>query len=362
MARNSKASRRKKPVPPGASPATTYDYEELSVELLRALRGRRSRPGFSQYLGFKSNVAQRWESKISWPNATTFFKLCHRVGKRPERSIERFLRRRSGNLGELRLATPRGVASLLAELRGTTPILTVAKQSHFNRYSVSRWLKGEATPNLPQLLALVDTCSRRLPDFAACFAYPERLPTILPAWKRLEAARELAHEQPMAHAVMRALEIESPAQRSRTQVSFLANKLGIEPTEVIAGLQALEMTGQAQRRGARVFPRSEAVIDTGEDFERARAIKLQWARLAVDRMAAGSPGHFGYSLFSASRETVLELQQIHRAYVRQMTAAIASSKRNECVGIYCSQLLDLSSGEDNALKGPAPEANFGQLK
>ena len=37
------------------------------------------------------------------------------------------------------------------------------------------------------------------------------------------------------------------------------------------------------------------------------------------------------------------LEALHLQYVRAMQAIIAESKPNQCVGLYCSQLLDLGA-------------------
>ena len=39
------------------------------------------------------------------------------------------------------------------------------------------------------------------------------------------------------------------------------------------------------------------------------------------------------------------------ASVARVTEIIASSTKNECVALYCAQLVDLDVGEENALAG-----------
>ena len=43
------------------------------------------------------------------------------------------------------------------------------------------------------------------------------------------------------------------------------------------------------------------------------------------------------------------LRDLHVEYSRAMQAIIARSEPNECVGLLCLQLLDLSERDDNAL-------------
>lgn len=60
--------------------ASLEHYHALAIELLRALRGRRSQTAFSKRLGYKSNIAQRWESGHSLPTAASFLTCCMRLG------------------------------------------------------------------------------------------------------------------------------------------------------------------------------------------------------------------------------------------------------------------------------------------
>src|SRR5687767_6269673 len=79
---------------PPESPAQTLDYGRVASELLRALRGnKRSRPGFSRHLGYKSNIAQRWETGLAWPTAETFFQSCARLRVDVKAALAQFLRR-----------------------------------------------------------------------------------------------------------------------------------------------------------------------------------------------------------------------------------------------------------------------------
>jgi hypothetical protein len=76
----------------------------------------------------------------------------------------------------------------------------------------------------------------------------------------------------------------------------------------------------------------------------------RWTRTALERLERSSPGNFGYSLFAVSRPDLQRLRDLHLEYVRAMQELIARSQPSECVGLYCSQLLDLAD-EDNALSG-----------
>jgi DNA-binding phage protein len=328
-------------------------YETLSAELLRALRGKRTRPGFSQFLGYKSNIAQRWEAGRCWPTATSFFALCRRLRLDPEARVGAFLQQSPAWLAGADFSRSESVAALLEELRGRTPVRLIAERCGYNRFSVSRWLSGDADPRLPHLLALIEACSRRVLDFIAAFVDPALLPSASRRWQQLTLMRHGAYARPLSHAVLRALELDDYRAGGHREPNYLASKTGATAEQVQEALEFLSATGQIKktRRGYR--PEQIGVVDTGVDPGRARALRLTWTRLALERLEAGGAGQFGYSLFAISRQDLQRLQRVQAAYLREMQAIIAGSQANDCVGLYCAQLLDLGSGEENAFAAGA---------
>lgn len=318
----------------------------VAVELIRALRGRRSRPAFSRHLGYRSNVVQRWESQVSWPTAARFFSVCERLRIGTRAAVSRFLRRNPRWLSEPGLTAIGGVSALLSDLQGQTPLRVLSERTGYNRFSISRWLKGEAMPRLPELLNLIEACTRRMTDFVAELVDPALLPSLASEWKALTLAREGAFTRPWSHAVLRALEL--PAPRSmKAQVGALARQTGLSPAAVNEELEFLLATGQVRKMRTGYRGTQPLMVDTGGQAERALHLKLTWVRLALERLEGGSAGHIGYSLFAVSREDMRRIRQVQLEYVRSMSSIISSSKVSECVGLYSAQLLDLAAGEEN---------------
>lgn len=183
--------------------------------------------------------------------------------------------------------------------------------------------------------------SRRLPDLIAALEDPAHLPSMRQRWQQLELARRAGYELPWSHAVLRALELEG-APRSRTaQQAWLAGHLGISADQVRDALALLEATAQVKKTARGYRLREVIAIDTGQDQERARVLKIAWLDTARQRLEADTPGRFGYSVFAVSKADLAQLHQLHLQYVRAMQEVIARSTPSECVGLYCSQLLDL---------------------
>jgi DNA-binding MarR family transcriptional regulator len=323
------------------------DYDTLAVELVRALRGRRSLAAFSRRVGYRSNVAQRWESRRSWPSAADFLALRRKVEPRARDPLAEFFRRAPAWLSEVEPESREAVAAFLRQLRGKAPIAAIAERGGFSRYQVSRWLSGATEPPLPAFLCLVELFSRRLLDLLATIADPARLPSITRRWQRLELARRSAYDKPWSHGVLRALElVGQPA--GAAQLRFIAARLGVDVTTVEDCLATLEATGQVYKQRRRYLPRDVLAVHTAHDPELARGLRREWTRTALSRLERGAPGSFGYSLFAVSKGDLRRLRELHLQYVRAMQELIARSQPNECVGLFCVQLLDLGE-DDNAL-------------
>ena len=53
----------------------TPDFDRVTRDLLRALRGERSQLAFSQLLGHRGNVSYRWEAGLRQPTAQALFTI-----------------------------------------------------------------------------------------------------------------------------------------------------------------------------------------------------------------------------------------------------------------------------------------------
>lgn len=319
-------------------------YETTAVELIRALRAGRSRAALSRRIGYRSNIVHRWESQHSWPTAARFLQAHRQLRPAGPAWIERFFH----SLPDWAVAhdptSSAAVAAFLRHLRGKTPVLRVAELAQRNRYSVARWLAGSAEPRLPDFLRLVDVMSRRLPDLVAALEDPARVPSMRERWGQLQLARRAGYELPWSHAVLRALELTGAPRGLSAQQAWLASQLGITLAEVREALGVLEGAAQVQRTARGYRLRDVTTIDTGRDPEGARALKVAWLETALQRLRGDTRGRFGYSVFAVSKADLARLHDLHLQYVRAMQELIARSSPSECVGLYCSQLLDLGEG------------------
>jgi DNA-binding phage protein len=321
------------------------DYASLASELLKSLRGRRSQNAFSTWLGYSSNVQYLWESGRAFPRASRFFQIAERTSHPVRAAVLRLYARPPAWLNEVDIASPRGVAALLRELKGSRSILEIARATGQNRFTVSRWLKGEAEPRLPDFLCVLEAVSLRLLDFIAGLVDPAQLPSLAAPWLRLEAARRTAYDFPLSHAVLHALELETYQALPRHVPGWIAHRVGISPEQEHESLKLLRETGQIRRHSMRWQVIESTLVDTHRDPAGARRLREFWAQHSVEHLKAHPDTAFAYNLFSVSRQDLERIRALHRSYFQELRAIVAQSSPAQVVALVSMSLAEL---------GPAP--------
>jgi transcriptional regulator with XRE-family HTH domain len=318
-------------------------YERLARQLLRALRGKRSQVAFSRRLGFRTNVAYAWESGRRWPTGAMTLRAAERARIDVRAALRRFFASPPGWLDRQSPGTAEAVAALLSDLRGSVPIVDVARRCGRSRYAVARWLTGGAEPRLPDFLRMIEATSLRLLDFVALFVDPDELPAARDAWRVLQAHRRAAYDLPWIPAVARAIELADYAALPRHERGWIAAALGIGVEEEERCLQVLADSGQIRWSGRRWEPDRVLTVDTGQDPGAERRLKSFWAEVGLDRLRAGDPGLFSFNVFTVSKVDLERLRDLHRSYFQSMRAIIAESEPAERVVVANVQLFALAT-------------------
>jgi transcriptional regulator with XRE-family HTH domain len=322
----------------------TVDTERLAAEFLRALRGRRSQRALSRRLGYRTNIAYRWESGRCWPTACKTLEALERLGLSPIEKLRGFFAREPSWLRARTRPSAALVSELLRDLRGQQSLVSLAERSGFSRFQLARWLSGTAEPRLPELLLLIEALSLRLVEFVSLFFEPARLPSIAPLARRHEALRQAAYAAPWSHAVLRALELDAYVRLPRHAPGWLAERLGIALADEQQALKLLACAGQVRWDGRRYRVVQLSAIDTRKEPERSRALRAFWIEQARARMLAQRPGLYSYNLFSVSEHDLQRIGELHARYYREMRAIIAESQPSERVALFCMQLVPLDAG------------------
>jgi transcriptional regulator with XRE-family HTH domain len=334
----------------------SIDWDAVAREWVRTMRGKRSQGAFSRHLGYQSSVVHRWESGAAWPTAARFLAVCARSGKDVRAGFAAFFLRAPTWLGEHDPSSPEAVAAFLRQLQGKRTVSSLADASGCSRYAIARWLQARAEPRLPDFLRLIEAISRRGLDFVAALGDPAVLPSARDHWQRLERLRQAAYEETWSHAVLRALELSEYGERAAddergSDDAWLGEVLGISEEQSQRALKVLEQTGQIARHAGRWVPLPATAVSTGRHPATLGILTRAWTGVALERIEARAPAHFGYSLFAVSRQDLRRLRDLQLEYLREMQSIIAQSTPNECVGLLCLHLLDLRRGEGNALSG-----------
>jgi transcriptional regulator with XRE-family HTH domain len=319
----------------------SVNLDLLASDWLRTLRGKRSQLALSRALGYRSNIAYRWESGRCYPTAAAVFGLVERSGGNVRQALTRFYRTPPPWLEQVNTCSSEGVAQLLSDLKGGISLTALAQQCGYSRYQLSRWLSGKSHPTLLEFLTVVEASSRRVLDFVASFADPATMPSVKEEWARLVEARELAYQLPWTHAVLKALSLEGYTQLKCHDPHFIPRATGADPSVVAECLAVLERTQQVHWNGQRYEETAPDAVDTRSDPTRARELKAWWARVALERLEGGDPGLFSYNLSAVSRRDLSALEQLHRNTYREMMRIIAGSQPAECVVLYNAQFLPL---------------------
>jgi len=316
------------------------DYARLAAEFLRALRGKRTQKAACRKLAARSNVVHQWERGNSFPSASKALWVASRLGVDVRAALAEFYRVPPPWLATTDPLTPEGIAVLLDDLRGGTSLVELARYSGKSRFAIARWLSGTSEPRLPDFLLMIERSSLRLLDFLEAFVDPRTLPSAAEPWRKLQIARRLAYDEPWSQAVLRALELQSYSAQPKHRPGWIAEQIGIEPSAEERSLKLLDDSGQISFDGSHYRQESVTALDTRQDPDAARKLRVWWLRQAAARIDAGQRGMM-YNLFGVSTTDLARLRDLQRAYLTELRSVVARSEPVEHVVLGADLLLEL---------------------
>ncbi|MFM2419288.1 MAG: hypothetical protein RL385_4011 [Pseudomonadota bacterium] len=319
------------------------DFGLLASEITKTLRGQHSQTAHSKWLGCKSNVSYAWESGRAAPTAAEALQIFKRRGTDLPEAYRRFYQREPPWLDDLQPESPEGVAAFLADLKGRTTVLELARTMKQSRFTVARWLSGQTAIKLPQFLQLIQVTSLRLLDFLAVLLDPTRLPSVRDAWINLENTRRAAYDMPWSQAVLRALELDSYKALPSHRAGWIANLLSLDPKTEELALTLLRDSGQVIMKDGHYEPVQVSTTDTRSDPERAWRSRAFWSRAALERLEARVDGLYWHNVFGVSEADYERIRQLQAWFFREARAIIAQSEPVERVVLMNLQLIPLST-------------------
>ena len=317
------------------------DYERLSRELIRELRGKRSQWALNRRLGCTSNVSHAWETGARDPSASDFLRLLQVCGREPARVLQDFGVALKRNASRQPSAL---VAPWLEDMRRDNSHTELARAIGCNRNTVRRWLGGESEPRLPQLLAFIEVTTHRVLDFVALCVDPSCLPSIAAAFEDLREQRRLAYDEPWSHAVLRTLELFDYRELEQHEPDFVARKTGLPQPEADRFLRALARSHQVRRSRGKWRVRRVLAIDTQPDPAANARLKRHWAQVALERLGHGPlppDSLYSYNLFAISEQGLERIRAAHLDYYARVRAIVAECEQPTRVVLANIQLVPL---------------------
>jgi transcriptional regulator with XRE-family HTH domain len=312
--------------------------ELVARQLLRAVRGRRSQVAFSRRLGYRGNPVADWEAGRRFPTAGETLRACEVAGIDLAAAFGRFHEGTSALVS----AADDDVAAWLRAHLGQATAVSVAERMDRSRYAVARWLAGRTRPRLPDFLRLVEALTGQAAQLVAELVPIGAVPALAERQTARRAAARLAFDEPWTAAVLRVLETAAYQALPVHEVGFVAEVLSIPVSREARCLDELERAGVVQVQGGRYVPVAPLTVDPRADAAEMRALGATWSDVSVARQrAARREGDmFSYNLFSASREDLERIRELHLAYYREVRAIVAASEPSETVAMIQVHLME----------------------
>jgi transcriptional regulator with XRE-family HTH domain len=292
-------------------------------------------------LGHRSNVAHAWERGHRFPSATDAQRVAARVGIEPGAAWQRFYGGQAPAwLAEIDATTTEGLGRILADLNAGRSLSGLCRRAGISRHAAVRWVRGEASPRLPDLLRYLDAATSRLLDWLSCWVDPLQLPSAAARWQRMEAARQALFENPWAQIVLLAVDL-APFQALDEQTpQWLAERLRLPLPDVQRCLSLMVASGQLSLQAGRYTLASAAPLDAPA-ARFGTQLKALCAHIGLERMRAGDAGLFSYAVFSVSQQDYGEVRAILAEAYQRMRSVAERSAPNERLVVTNLQVFPL---------------------
>ncbi len=295
--------------------------DEAASQFIRAVRAHRSQVAFSRWLGYRGNVAAKWEGGHRFPTFGEALRAADRCGLDAVGALQRF---HAPSAAAWDPTAPELIDAWLRALQGRAPQKLIAERAGLSRQQVGRLLSGRARGRLPVVMRVVDAMTGRLPDLISELVPIESVPALAREAAVRRALARLAFEHPWSPAAQAWLEAQGSV-RSRQAVERLAAALGIDASASRTLIDALVAAGVAEHRSGQLRPVEPATVEIQATPEDLRRIRTHWARVSAERVAAGHGDLFSFNVFAIGRDDLARVREAQRRFYREVRAIVAES-------------------------------------
>jgi hypothetical protein len=300
------------------------DFELLSRELLRVVRGQHSQSWLSRQLGYKGKQIHRLESgerAISWE---IFASVCEICGKDLKSALK-------GRVVEL--FDPKNSASVVKGILGAVRLNILERDTGISRFSLMRWRDGKSSPPLATVLQLIDYCQFNLFEFLKALVDPKSLSSIRDEYCLRQRRKEIYYKYPETAAVIVCLQLDEYRELSRHREGFISEKVGIGLDREIQILIELTEVGRVQLIDEHYVPVKESVDLDGSDKDGIHHFLSFWLRKLLNFYEGPgnwgtSTSRFGMEVFAVNDQLKEMVREEFRSFQKKVRGILHQQSQN----------------------------------
>ena len=186
-------------------------------------------------------------------------------------------------------------------------------------------VSGRARGRLPEVMALVDAMTGRLPDLVGALVPIEEVQELAREAEVRRAFARLAISHPWSPAASAWLDTRDKVPM-QTAAAELAKATGIPEETSQALLDEMVRTGAALRVRGQLQPAPPATVEVRATAEDLRLVRAHWANVSATRVAEATPGDlFSFNVFAIGRDDLERVKDAQRRFYREVRAIVAES-------------------------------------
>lgn len=281
----------------------TIDFDEVTAQFVKKLRGTQSQRTLSRRLGYKSNVVYHWESGRRSPTTLQMFKLLELVVP--------------AQFALSSVAHIRETAQLGKYMDDIAPAFhhsDVGEIVDRSTQTIRRWLTGESQPRFPEFLEFIEISRRAALDWIAEFVNPTELDSTRQAWGRLQRIRTIGSTMPISMTVLNAVELSDYRQLPEHEPGWIARRVGLEEGEERYILESLADIGLL------VWDETHWKVNV-EFISLVRGSLKHWVQTCLD-----NPFDKRFFVSAVSESTLERVREATRRYWSEIGEILASDE------------------------------------
>lgn len=289
------------------------NFQQLQIELVRALRGHHSQQELSAKLGFKFNQIYRWESgqlNIRWKD---FLKLCACLTIDLKHTLEMFMDQSLNRLD---------AAFVIKSLKGMHSVDTLAKQLHRPKRVLTRWINGESEPYLKDVLHVFYITTSSVLEFATVLAGNEPLPSFANEIAKRKVERDFHFRNPAFASLIRVFEFTAYEQLKTHSSAFVARSINLKVSEVDRLIDEAMKLGLIEKVQCK-YKIVNKSLSTRGDLAGRKAILDYWMRRQIEGIHSTATLRddqlsSSYCIFTTNQVTYEKIDALRAQFYRAM--------------------------------------------